>query len=62
MVNAIVGTSGIAMIQGVDAIPTNGTPISEIVKIAIQAVIGIITLIKLLKKPKEVISNQNLQS
>jgi hypothetical protein len=50
--SALVGTSGIALIQGVDAIPTNGTPVSEIVKIAIQAIIGLITVFKLLKKPK----------
>lgn len=51
--HALVGTSGIALIQGVDAIPTTGTPVSEIIKIAVQLVIGLITIIHLVKKPKE---------
>lgn len=58
---ALVGTVGIGAIEGVQHIPApNGT--IEIVKLAIQIVLGIATLFKMFKKPKEVISNQNLQS
>lgn len=46
------GTIGIASIQGVETIPTP-TPTSEIIKIAIQAIIGFITVWKMIKKPKE---------
>ena len=49
----LVGGTGIASIQGVDAIiPSNGTQSVEIVKVAIQLIIGLITIFKLLKKPK----------
>nr|WP_294931293.1 hypothetical protein [uncultured Flavobacterium sp.] len=56
----LTGTVGIGAIQGVETFPAP-TPTSEIIKIAIQVVIGIATLWKMFKKPKEVISNQNLQ-
>lgn len=49
----ITGTTGIASIQGVEAIlPSGGNQQIEIVKIAIQLIIGLITIIKLIKKPK----------
>lgn len=56
----LTGTLGIASIQGVETIPAP-TATSEVIKIAIQIVIGIVTLWKMFKKPKEVISNQNNQ-
>ncbi|MEO8534820.1 MAG: hypothetical protein ABI441_13770 [Flavobacterium sp.] len=48
---------GIGAIQGVDAIPSP-TPVSEVVKIVIQVVIGLITAWQMLKKPKNTDSNQ----
>ncbi|KLT70352.1 MULTISPECIES: hypothetical protein [unclassified Flavobacterium] len=56
----LTGTMGIGAIQGVEAMPSP-TPTSEIIKIAIQLIIGVITAWKMLKKPKEVISNQNTE-
>lgn len=58
---AIIGMSGIGAVQGVALVPTDGTPTIEIGKLIIQIVIGIATLWKMFKKPKEVISNQNQQ-
>jgi hypothetical protein len=55
---ALIGTVGIGAIEGVQHIPSpNGTV--EIIKIAIQVILGVATLFKMFKKPKEVISNQN---
>lgn len=55
---ALIGTVGIGVIEGVQHIPSpNGTV--EIIKIAIQFILGVATLFKMFKKPKEVISNQN---
>ena len=53
----LTGTSGIALIQGVDVVPTSGEGSVEILKIAIQLIIGIITIFKLVKKPKETPKN-----
>jgi hypothetical protein len=52
------GIVGIGAIEGVQNIPAP-TPTTEIIKIVIQLVVGIATLFKMFKKPKEVISNQN---
>jgi len=49
---ALIGTIGIASLEGVQAIPTNGTPTSEIVKIVVQVIIGIISIFHIVKKPK----------
>lgn len=63
----MIGLSGIAGVQGVALVPTDGTPTIEIGKLIVQIVIGIATLWKMFKKPKdedkpkEVISNQNKQ-
>ncbi|SHM71995.1 hypothetical protein [Flavobacterium xinjiangense] len=56
---SLIGLTGIGLVQGTALIPTNGLPLAEIVKIAIQVVIGIASIIHMFKKPKEVISNQN---
>jgi hypothetical protein len=61
MNNFLIGTTGVSIVEGVDFIPST-TPTVEIVKIAIQLIIGIVTLFKMFKKPKEVISNQNSQN
>lgn len=58
----LTGTIGITSIQGVEAIPAP-TPASEIIKIAIQIVIGFITVWKMVKKPKvEKSTNENSQN
>lgn len=49
---ALIGTVGIASVQGISAIPTDGTPMSEIVKIVVQVVIGLISIFHIVKKPK----------
>ena len=54
----LTGGVGILGVQGVDSIPTDGSA-SEIIKIAVQLIIGLFSLFSLLKKPKTVISNQN---
>ena len=51
---ALIGTFGIASAQVADALPT-----SELVKIVVQLVIGIISVFHLFKKPKEVKNNLN---
>jgi hypothetical protein len=47
-----VGTLGLSSSQVVQTLPTDGTPMSEIIKIVVQLVIGVATLIGLFKKPK----------
>lgn len=47
-----VGTLGLSSSQVVQTLPTDGTPTSEIIKIVVQLVIGVATLIGLFKKPK----------
>lgn len=54
------GIVGVGAIEGIQNIPTP-TPTTEIIKVIIQVVVGIATLIKMFKKPKEVINNQNNQ-
>lgn len=49
---AIVGTLGMTSSQVVQNVPTDGTATSEIIKIVVQLVIGIATLVGLFKKPK----------
>jgi hypothetical protein len=56
---ALIGLGGIGAVQGVAQVPTDGTPTIEIGKLIIQLVIGIATLWKMFKKPKEDNSNQN---
>lgn len=58
---SIIGLGGIGAVQGVSQVPSDGTPTIELGKLIIQIVIGIATLWKMFKKPKEVISNQNKQ-
>jgi hypothetical protein len=48
----MVGTLGLSSSQVVQTVPTDGTPTSEIIKIVVQLVIGIATLVGLFKKPK----------
>lgn len=55
----LIGLGGIGAVQGVAQVPTDGTPTIEIGKLIIQLVIGIATLWKMFKKPKEDNSNQN---
>lgn len=54
----ILGGGAVGIIEGVQNIPST-TPAIDIVKIAIQIVVGVASLWKMFKKPKEVISNQN---
>jgi hypothetical protein len=61
MKSFLLGTTAIGAVQGVEYIPPV-TPTIEIVKIAIQLIIGFLTVFKMFKKPKEVISNQNSQN
>lgn len=49
---ALIGTIGIASVEGVQHVPTDGTATSEIVKIVIQLVIGILSIFQIIKKPK----------
>ena len=64
---AVIGLTGIGFVEGVSQVPTDGTPAIEVGKLLIQLVIGVVTLFKMLKKPKapqeqkEVLSNQNTQ-
>ena len=64
---AVIGLTGIGFVEGVSQVPTDGTPILDVGKLLIQLVIGLVTLFKMLKKPKppqeqkQVISNQNQQ-
>lgn len=51
-IKLIVGSLGLVSTQVVQTVPTDGTPTSEIIKIVVQLVIGIATLIGILKKPK----------
>ncbi|SNS02537.1 hypothetical protein SAMN04487979_14515 [Flavobacterium sp. ov086] len=51
---------GIGAIQGIAEIPAP-TQTSEIIKIVVQLVIGVITVWKMLKKPKNTDSNQQNQ-
>jgi hypothetical protein len=61
MTNALVGTAGIGAIEGINFLPAP-TPTTELIKIIIQVIVGVATLFKMFKKPKEVISNQNQES
>lgn len=56
---ALVGLSGVTLVQGASFIPTGGFPILEVGKLIIQLLIGVVTIIQLKKKPLEVLSNQN---
>lgn len=50
---ALIGTTGVLSIQGVDALVPSGSPTVDIVKTVIQLIIGIITIFHLIKKPKD---------
>jgi hypothetical protein len=54
MLNAklMVGSIGLTSSQVVQSVPTDGTPASEIIKILVQLVIGVATLVGLFKKKK----------
>jgi hypothetical protein len=56
---SLIGLTGIGLVQGTALIPTNGIPLIEFGKLAIQIIIGIASIIHMFKKPKEVLSNQN---
>lgn len=55
----LIGLIGMGASQAVGSLPTDGTPTSEIVKIVVNVIIGLVTIFHLFKKPKEVLSNQN---
>ncbi|KFF15083.1 hypothetical protein [Flavobacterium hydatis] len=57
---ALLGTVGIGAIEGVQHLPAPNVTM-EIVKVVVQVILGVATLFKMFKKPKEVISNQNQQ-
>lgn len=56
---SLMALGTIFAVQGVSEIPSGGNAIAEVIKIVIQVVLGIASLIHMFKKPKEVISNQN---
>jgi hypothetical protein len=58
MTKPIIGTLAIGAIEGVQHLPAPN-PTIEIVKLAIQIVLGIATLLKMFKKPKQVPTNQD---
>jgi hypothetical protein len=49
----VVGSIGLASSEAIHAIPSDGNPTSEIIKIAVQLIVGLATLIGLFKKKKE---------
>jgi hypothetical protein len=53
MQNIILGTGSVGVIEGIQNIPST-TPTIDIVKITIQIIVGVATLWKMFKKPKEV--------
>ena len=48
----IIGSVGAASAQIADAIPTDGTPASEVVKIVVQLVIGVVSIFHLFRNRK----------
>lgn len=50
---AIVGATALGVVQLAEMIPTDPDTISLIAKTLVQLFIGVVTLIKLLKKPKQ---------
>lgn len=46
------GMFGVTAVQGIAMIPTDGIPITEIIKVVIQAAIGVATVVHMFKKPK----------
>ena len=58
---ALIGLSSIGVIECVQHMPAP-TPTVEILKIVIQVVLGIATLFKMFKKPKENINPKNDQN
>ena len=49
---ALIGTVGLASVEVSQQLPTDGTPTSEVIKIVIQLIIGLATLVGIFKKPK----------
>lgn len=58
---ALTTVSSIGGIELIEQIPNTGSPKIDLIKLILQAVITVAGLIKIFKKPKEVISNQNNQ-
>jgi hypothetical protein len=55
LAKALVGSTGLATAQLVGSIPSDGMPISEVVKIIIQLIIGAGTLFQMFRKPKQAV-------
>ena len=55
---SFIGLSAIGVIEGVQQLPAP-TPTIEVLKIVIQLVLGIASLFKMFKKPKENINPKN---
>ena len=47
---ALIGSVGLASTQVVSNVPTDGTATSEVIKIIVQLIIGVATLVGLFKK------------
>ena len=52
MQSFLVGGSSIGAVQLIDSVPVDGLPLGEIVKVVVQLVIGVATLVHFFKKPK----------
>lgn len=52
MTHAFLGTASVGAIEGIQHIPSP-TATVEIIKVVIQIVVAVATLIKMFKKPKE---------
>lgn len=52
IIDTVVGTAGIVLVQVADQIPTPDT-LAEVLKLALQAVIAIATIFSLLRKKKK---------
>lgn len=57
----VTTTASIGGIELVEQIPNTGNAKIDLIKLILQAVIMVGAVIKIFKKPKEVISNQNQQ-
>lgn len=58
---AFIGLSAIGVIEGVEQFPAP-SPKIEIIKVIIQLVLGVASLIKMFKKPKENLTPKNDQN
>lgn len=52
MTHLFLGTASVGAIEGIQQIPSS-TPTVEIIKIAIQVIVAVGTLIKMFRKPKQ---------